>query len=205
MNAGAFVFVDRFDQLGAAVDVEMVGRLVEDQQLRAVEGGKAHQQARLLAARQRRDRRVARDRRKSRSAPYGRGFSPPAPPRMRSATCEVGRAVEIEIVDLMLGEKADVELARRATSLPLGCASRPPISLAKVDLPLPLAPSRPMRSSFDKRQVELGEHDALAIADADLLHRDDRRAELAGDRRPAERQHGLVDERGDRLHPAPAS
>ena len=50
-DAGAFVIVDRLDQLGAAVDVEMVGRLVEDQQLRPVKSRQAHQEARLLAAR----------------------------------------------------------------------------------------------------------------------------------------------------------
>ena len=44
--------VDRLDQGGAAVDVEVVRRLVEDQEMRAVEGGEAHEQPRLLAARQ---------------------------------------------------------------------------------------------------------------------------------------------------------
>jgi hypothetical protein len=40
------------DQRLAAVDVEVVGRLVEDQQMRSVEGREADQQPRLLAARQ---------------------------------------------------------------------------------------------------------------------------------------------------------
>ena len=40
----------RLDQRVAAVDVEMVGRLVEDEQMRAVEGGEPQQQPRLLAA-----------------------------------------------------------------------------------------------------------------------------------------------------------
>ena len=57
-----------------------------------------------------------------------------------------------------------------------------------------------MRSSFDKREIELGEHGALAIAGADLLHRDDRRAELARDFRPLERQHAVVDHHRDRRH-----
>ena len=47
---GAGKVVQRMDQRFAAVDVEMVGRLVEDEQVRPVEGGKPHQQPRLLAA-----------------------------------------------------------------------------------------------------------------------------------------------------------
>ena len=49
---GAGIVVDRLDQGGAAVDVEMVGRLVEDEQVRAAEGREAEHQAGLLAARQ---------------------------------------------------------------------------------------------------------------------------------------------------------
>ena len=50
---GALVVVDRHDQRFAAVDVEMVGRFVEDENVRGMEGGKREQQPRLLAARQR--------------------------------------------------------------------------------------------------------------------------------------------------------
>ena len=55
---GAGIFVDRLDQRGAAVDVEMVGGLVEHDEVRPLEGGEAEQQPRLLAARQVGDRRV---------------------------------------------------------------------------------------------------------------------------------------------------
>ena len=44
--------VDGLDQRRATVDVEMVGRLVEDHEMRRAEGGKPEQQPRLLAARQ---------------------------------------------------------------------------------------------------------------------------------------------------------
>ncbi len=47
----ARIIVDRLDQRGAAVDVEMVGRFVEDDEMRAAEGGETQQQPRLLAAR----------------------------------------------------------------------------------------------------------------------------------------------------------
>ena len=43
-------FIDRLCERCAAIDVEMVGRLVEDDQLRPEEGRKSEQQPRLLAA-----------------------------------------------------------------------------------------------------------------------------------------------------------
>ncbi len=57
-NGRAREVVDRLDQGSAAVDVEMVGRLVEDQKMRAAVGGEAERQPRLLAAREPLDRRV---------------------------------------------------------------------------------------------------------------------------------------------------
>ena len=47
---GAGIVVDGLDQRGAAVDVEMVGGLVEHDEMRPVEGREAEQQPRLLAA-----------------------------------------------------------------------------------------------------------------------------------------------------------
>ena len=49
-NNGAIVFHQRADQRLSAVDVEMVGRLVEDQNMRPVERRQCQQQPRLLAA-----------------------------------------------------------------------------------------------------------------------------------------------------------
>ena len=51
-NDGAVVIRQRVDQRLAAVDVEMVGRLVEDQEVRRVKRRQRQQQPRLLAARQ---------------------------------------------------------------------------------------------------------------------------------------------------------
>ena len=50
---GAFIFIDRLDQGGAAVHVEMIGRLVEDEEVRTLKGDQVEQETRLLAARQR--------------------------------------------------------------------------------------------------------------------------------------------------------
>ena len=62
----AGIVVDRLDQGRAAVDVEMVGRLVEDEQVRAAEGREAEHQPRLLAAGQLLDLLVGVEPRKSR-------------------------------------------------------------------------------------------------------------------------------------------
>ena len=46
----AFIFIDRFNECRAAVDIEMVGRLVHDQQMRTMKCRKTHQQAGFFAA-----------------------------------------------------------------------------------------------------------------------------------------------------------
>ena len=68
-------FVDRFGKRGAAVDVEMVGRLVQDDHVGAEEGRKPEQQPRLLAAGQACRPACRRPCRKSRSRRRGRAPS----------------------------------------------------------------------------------------------------------------------------------
>ena len=46
----AFIVVDRHDQRLAAVDVEVVGRFVQHQHMRRVEGGEREEKPRLLPA-----------------------------------------------------------------------------------------------------------------------------------------------------------
>ena len=116
-NAGAFIFVDRFDELGATVDVEMVGRLVEDEELRPVEGGEAHQQARLLAAGQSLDLRIGA---RAGKADHRRAA---ADLRLRLAAhalrdVSIGRSARLELVDLMLGEIADLKPVGAKSSCP---------------------------------------------------------------------------------------
>ena len=110
---GAGKLVDRLGQRCAAVDVEMVGRLVENDQLRTEEGRKPEQQPRLLAARQILHRRVGGGRRKADRA------GACAHLRLRRigqqlADVRVGRAVLVQFVELMLGEISDREACRRA-------------------------------------------------------------------------------------------
>ena len=81
----AGIIVDRLDQRGAAVDVEMVGRLVEDDEMRRGEGRKAEQQPRLLAAGKSSSRRCWRRARKSRWRRRARALWLPAHPASAGA------------------------------------------------------------------------------------------------------------------------
>ena len=136
-----------------ALDVEVVGRLVEQQQLGAVEQQPGERDAPPLAARQRRDRRVEpvreaahrRRRRAGRRARRGSAASAAhswsaRPPTSSSRIVRAG----VEVVAL-------AEQRRRATppvrvTAPASGSSTPAISRSSVDLPSPLRPTTPIRS-----------------------------------------------------------
>ena len=108
---GAGEFVDRLRQRGAAVDVEMVGRLVQNDHVGAKEGRKPQQQPRLFATRQAGDHCVTSlagktDRADAPAHPGFRGV------RHQLADVRVGRAFDIEFVDLVLREIADRKFFR---------------------------------------------------------------------------------------------
>ena len=78
---------------------------------------------------------------------------------------------------------------------------RPAISLAKVLLPLPLAPSRPTRSSASSRRSRPCSTGALGhVAGGGALQPDQRAGERLGRIGEQERRHPLLDLLGDRLH-----
>ena len=70
-NHRAVEGVERGDEGGAGIDVEMVGRLVEDQHVRRLAGHQREQEARLLAARKRRDLAVRKLRAEAEAAEVG--------------------------------------------------------------------------------------------------------------------------------------
>ena len=195
----ALVIVDRLDEFGAAVDVEVVRGLVEDQELRPVEGREPHKESRLLAARQRFDISVG--------ARTGKADQrrPPADLRFRLPAhalgdMAVGRAARGQVVDLVLGEEADLELVR-----PHHFAAhrrQPPTDeLGEGRLAVAVRAQEPDPVVVRERQVDARQHRPVAVAGADLLHGHDRRREFLGDRRPFERHDRVVDDRRDRLHP----
>ena len=107
----AAVLGQRLDQRVAALDVEMVGRLVEDDQVRRVERGEEQREPRLLPAREPAD--LGRDDVGADAA----GGEPAAQLARRLVGAQAlqvlqRRLVELELVDLVLGEVADAELRR---------------------------------------------------------------------------------------------
>ena len=74
------------------------------------------------------------------------------------------------------------------------------MSLQKVDLPLPLAPSSATRSSGARLRLSPREHDPVRVARLHPLHGDDGRRERTLRARQAEGRHVVLDHRGDDLH-----
>ena len=106
---GALKLVQRQNQRLAAVDVEVVGRLVEDDQVRPVERGKAEQQPRLFTAREILGRRFHPVRRQAEAGHAGAHlrFS-----RLRHQHAHMldGAFVRAQLIQLMLGEEGDLQL-----------------------------------------------------------------------------------------------
>ena len=107
----AVVFHQCVDQRFAAIDVEMVGRLVEDQDVRAMEGRQCQQQPRFLTARKLAARRIRLGGAETERAELG------PPLRFRRLRHQlhhviVGRRIRLQVVELMLREIADVDFLR---------------------------------------------------------------------------------------------
>ena len=141
----AVEILQRLGQRLAHLEVEVVGRLVEQQQVRPLRARSAP--ARGAPSRRRRSarpvaspcRRGSRSRRGSRAAPAR------ASPGSSRARCHSGDSSSAQLLDLVLREVADrAGPARRARSRRAARAS-PASVFTSVDLPAPLAPSRPMR------------------------------------------------------------
>ena len=109
---GAVEVVDGVDQRGARIHVEVVGRLVEQQQVRGVARGQRQQQPRLLAARQQADLEVGTVARKAEAAELGAhlGLARRWPQRARHVV--EGRGLVVEAFFLVLREVADAQLRR---------------------------------------------------------------------------------------------
>ena len=193
----AVIAVERLDQRLAAVDVEMVGRLVEDQQMRRVARDQRQRQPRALAARQFVD---------PGHRPVARETEPPelGADRARGRALHLAahvlqrRVVAVQFLDLILGEVTDLHLAR---GVHLAGHRRELRGEQARQRGLAVAVAAEQRDpvvGIDP-QVELLEDDGLAIADRGEVERDQRRAQFArvGE---VEAQAGIVGERGDRLH-----
>ena len=193
----ALVHVERLDQRLARVDVQVVGRLVEDQHVRCVAGDERQCEARAFAARQLADlgRRLVT--RKAEPAEL------PAHRRRARAAHDArhmlqGRVVGIEFLDLILGEIADPHLARRVhvafhrrqlrgeqagqRRLAVAVAAQQRDPVVRVDA-----------------QVQPLQDRGFGITDACQIQRDQRRAQLVGIGK-VEGQRRVVRHLGDGLH-----
>jgi len=106
---GARIIVDAGDQRRAAVDVEMVGRLVEEHEMGTVEGCEPQQKPRALAARELRRRRIGLGARKS-DRPCAGAHLCLRLIRHQATQVIIGALVGSKLVELMLREIADLEL-----------------------------------------------------------------------------------------------
>ena len=109
----AFIFVEAVDQRLAAVDVQMVGRLVENEQVRRCEGGEREKQPRLLAAGQLAGGRVGLVGAKTRGGRAG-ALLRFGRVRHQGGDMIVSGVLRVQLVELVLGEIAEGQLLRCA-------------------------------------------------------------------------------------------
>ena len=173
----AAVFGQRLDQRVAALDVEVVGRLVEDDQVRRVERGEEQRQPRLLAAgeppdlgRRRCPRRCRRPRAAPRSLPGGSSG------RSRCRCCSGVSSSSSS--STWCWAKYPTRSFDEASFRPLIGASRSESSFAKVDLPCAVLPEERDPVVLVDPEVEAAQDRPAVVADADVLEPDDRRRQL---------------------------
>ena len=197
-NDRALIFIDRLDQRRAAVDVEMVGRFVHDQQMRPMERCQPHQQARLFAARQFADARVGFHIGKThlRHAGADLGFRPVHHQRR---DMRIGRAIGVEIVDLVLREKPHFHFRRAAQRARHGLQAAAE-QLCEGRLAVAVGAQQADAVVVGNVERQPRKDDALVIADAGAFHRDDRRRQFLLWGGQEERQDVGIHHGGDRLH-----
>src|SRR5829696_1798106 len=166
--------VDRLHQGGAAVDIEVVRRLVEDEEMGPAEGGKPHEQARLLAAGQRRDRRVGLGAGKAEPAAAGPDL------RLRRVghalgDVKIGRRALFQLVELVLGEIGRHEL-RLAFHRPGKRRQASADELAEGRLAVAVRAEERDAVVRQEGVVQAVEDRAPVIARRHRFHGDDRRA-----------------------------
>ena len=195
---GARELVERLREALAAVDVEMVGRLVEDQQVRGVVDGEAEGEPRLLAARHLADLGVGLVARK---ADLGRFAAHLRFVRGRHQPADViaGRAVEVEILHVMLGEEADLHLLGLVhPALARLQAVGQQLREGRLAVAVRSKQRDPVVRIDAKRQAV--QDGAVAIAGRHPVERDQRRRQLLLGLRDAERHDAAFDHGVDRLH-----
>ena len=108
-------------------------------------------------------------------------------------------AVQIQLVELVLGEIGDFHFRRAAYHAGHGLqASADELCEGGFTVAVRAEEADAVIIRDDKR--EFRENGGVAITDRGVFHRDDGRGQGAFGRREIERQNVEIDERGDRLH-----
>ena len=163
-----------------ALDVEVVGRLVEQQQLGAVEQQLRERDAPPLAAGQRRDRRVeaVREARRSPTPPSSpsstaRNAASPAHSWSARPPTSSSRIVRRSSSSSPWPSSARSHVARARDARPRPAARRPAISRSSVDLPSPLRADDADPVAGGDAERDVAQHRAAAVALVDVLEVDE--------------------------------
>ncbi len=194
----AAVFGEGLDQRLAAFDVEMVGRLVEDDQMRRVDGGDQQAEPRLLAARQPRDlgrRDVGAETAGGEAgALFRRGLE-----RAEAGDVLERRLVEMQFVDLVLGEIADTQFGRGDLA-PGHRVETVGEEFRERGFALAVGAEKGDAVVLVDAQVKAAQDRLAAVADIGVFQADDRGRHLLGGRE-AESRDVILDDGRERLHP----
>ena len=194
----AIIIVERLHQRLAAVDVQMVGRFVEDQQMRRIAGDERQRQPRPLATGHAPD---LLDR------PLTRKAEPPQLRAHRAGGCALHhaghmfqrRVGDVQFLHLILGEIANLHLGR-ALHLPFHRRELRRDQAGQRRLAVAVAAQQRQPVVRVDAQIDPAQDRRVAIADRRHVHGDQRRAQF-GRAGEAERQRGVFDRRRNRLHP----
>ncbi len=180
---GTLEVVDGIDQRRAGVHIEMVGRLVEQQQVRGVARCQRQQQPRLLAARQHADLEIGAIARETEAAELGAHLGLAGGRPQGAAHVLKRRRLVVETFLLVLREVADAQ-ARRALDLALAWLQAIRQQPDEGRLAVAILAEQGDAVVHVEPQVELAQHErSVGVADRDLVERLDRRGELLGGRK----------------------
>ena len=194
---GALVIVERIEQCAAAVDVEVVGRLVEDEQMRRRHRDEIEQKPRALAAGEIGDRGVLLVERQAelRQARAPRRFAVVRQFAAHNFQRRIGR---VERFDLMLMKPADFDAAL-ALHLARLQRQRPGDHLGEGRFAGAVDAEQPDPVVDVEPQIELPQHGLAVVADGGAFELQQGRRQRTGRRRHRERRDALLDHFRDRL------
>jgi hypothetical protein len=163
----ALIVLQSQRQRVAHVEIEMIGRLVQQQQIRSLPDQQSQRQPRFFAAGKGRDglQRPVAGKAEAAEKIAQRLI---AGPLIRCLQMAQGTPVRPQLLELVLGEVADGQ-SLSGSIRPASGGNTPASSLIRVDLPAPLRPSRPSRLPGFITSLTPFQHRLIAITRRDLF------------------------------------